>query len=438
MANWTNPLITSTYTNFVTEVKDRDIDAAVWFSPASGRTFTNLPAFANRFNESNNSFERWNGTTWGALSTILSNAQLVGTTSVSSPFLIPTVSGTVPANGIFSPSTNIVGFSSASTARMWLDATGRLLINTANGTSPIGSATSRLQVRATGDDAVIVGGDSFVGLNIVGCRASSSDHAILSLSGARGTIAAPGALVSGDLVGTIRSLVYNGSSYAVGTQILSILEGTPSGSIVPTRLSFQTCNTAGSLVEAFQITANGNFRYGQTTTNTPGLGNTTVGLGMEPSNGALFLSRGNGGDVLSINNNGTSNAPVTFRSSSTVVGSISTTGSSTSYNTSSDYRLKTGVVALDNAIDRVKTLNPIRFKFFSNLAQTLDGFLAHEVQDIVPEAVKGEKDAVDGENNPIYQGIDQAKLVPLLTAALQESIALIEDLQARVAILEAG
>jgi hypothetical protein len=115
----------------------------------------------------------------------------------------------------------------------------------------------------------------------------------------------------------------------------------------------------------------------------------------------------------------------------TDVGSITTSGTSTAYNTSSDYRLKTNVVPIANAIDRVKNLSPVRFNWTADLAApAVDGFIAHEVTPVVPEAINGEKDAVypDGSIKP--QGIDQAKLVPLLVAALQEAIARIEALEA--------
>ena len=118
------------------------------------------------------------------------------------------------------------------------------------------------------------------------------------------------------------------------------------------------------------------------------------------------------------------------------VGQILTSGSATTYSTSSDYRLKENVVDMTGAITRVKSLSPKRFNFIADPDKTVDGFLAHEAQEIVPEAVTGEKDAVDAEGNPEYQGIDQAKLVPLLTAALQEAIAKIETLEARVDALE--
>jgi hypothetical protein len=165
------------------------------------------------------------------------------------------------------------------------------------------------------------------------------------------------------------------------------------------------------------------------------------------------------------------------------VGSIKTNGSATSYNTSSDYRLKENVVDLTGAIDRVNQLQVRRFNFIADPDTTVDGFIAHEAQAVVPESVTGTKDAVedigtltewdgtvietdvtepesltweetitdeDGNetvethtrtwvktgDRPVYQGIDQSKLVPLLTAALQEALAEIESLKARVTALE--
>ena len=148
------------------------------------------------------------------------------------------------------------------------------------------------------------------------------------------------------------------------------------------------------------------------------------------------------------------------------VGSIESTSSSTSYNTSSDHRLKENVTDISDGITRVKQLAPKRFNFIVDADTTVDGFIAHEAQSVVPEAVTGTKDAMtteeyevtpaveatyDDEGNeltpaveavmgerevPDYQGIDQSKLVPLLTAALQEAIAKIETLETKVAALE--
>ena len=122
-------------------------------------------------------------------------------------------------------------------------------------------------------------------------------------------------------------------------------------------------------------------------------------------------------------------------SAQTQVGSVSFNSGGTSFNTSSDYRRKENVIDLTGAITRLKTLKPKRFNFISNPSVTLDGFLAHEVT-AVPEAVTGTKDEVateDGDGyakgDPIYQQLDQSKLVPLLVAALQEAVARIEALE---------
>ncbi len=145
----------------------------------------------------------------------------------------------------------------------------------------------------------------------------------------------------------------------------------------------------------------------------------------------------------------------------TRIGSVTrASATSVAYNTTSDYRLKENVVDLDNATARLKQLQPKRFNFIADADTTVDGFLAHEVSDIVPEAITGEKDEirdfgniVDSNNNivtenvnenypkeegqtwvktetrPVYQGIDQAKLVPLLVKTIQE-------LEARITTLE--
>lgn len=141
---------------------------------------------------------------------------------------------------------------------------------------------------------------------------------------------------------------------------------------------------------------------------------------------AYFNRKGTDGDIVNFQNDGSS------------VGSISVSGSSTAYNTSSDYRLKENVVDLTGASARVNQLDVKRFNFIADDTNTLvDGFLAHEVADVVPEAITGTKDAVDDDGNPEYQGIDQSKLVPLLTAALQEALTEIASLKTRVEALEA-
>ena len=91
---------------------------------------------------------------------------------------------------------------------------------------------------------------------------------------------------------------------------------------------------------------------------------------------------------------------------------------------------------MTGAIARVKQLAPKRFNFIVDADTTVDGFLAHEAQTVVPEAVTGTHNEVDDDGNAVMQGIDQSKLVPLLTGALQEAIAKIETLETKVAALE--
>jgi hypothetical protein len=115
--------------------------------------------------------------------------------------------------------------------------------------------------------------------------------------------------------------------------------------------------------------------------------------------------------------------------SNQTVGNILCTTTSTSYNTSSDYRLKENVVELTGATERLKQLQPKRFNFIATPDITVDGFLAHEAQEVVPEAVTGTHNEVREDGTPEYQGIDQAKLVPLLVATIKE-------LEARITALE--
>ena len=125
-----------------------------------------------------------------------------------------------------------------------------------------------------------------------------------------------------------------------------------------------------------------------------------------------------------------------FYVGSTSVGYIGTSNSGAAFTSNSDYRLKENVVELTGALDRISELKPSRFNFIVEPNKTVDGFLAHEVQDIVPEAVFGEKDAVDEEGNPDYQTMEQSKLVPLLVAAIQELKADNDSLKARIETLE--
>ena len=218
----------------------------------------------------------------------------------------------------------------------------------------------------------------------------------------------------------------SGVTPAAPGQLTSYIREERQGSNAQFDLTFGTA-TNSDATEKVRITSQGYLLQGTTNLGTVGSVN-----GFQASNHIAAASVTN-----SIFSRRTTNgAVVQFRRDTTAVGNITVTTTSTSYGTSSDYRLKENVVDLDGAIDRVKQLTPKRFNFIADADTVVDGFLAHEAQVVVPEAVTGTKDDVDEEDNPVMQGIDQSKFVPLLTAALKEAIAKIETLETKVAALE--
>lgn len=170
----------------------------------------------------------------------------------------------------------------------------------------------------------------------------------------------------------------------------------------------------------------------------------STGNGVDISQGRVIISNitnsvaGIAGYISIYDQNQNSFDAITFQAanSPTLSGSIVVSGSAVAYNTSSDYRLKENVAPITGAIERIEALNPVQFNFIGQDA-TVDGFLAHEAQGVVPEAVTGEKDAVNADGDAVYQAIDQSKLVPVLAAALKEAIAKIKTLETEVAALKA-
>jgi cytoskeletal protein CcmA (bactofilin family) len=223
--------------------------------------------------------------------------------------------------------------------------------------------------------------------------------------------------------------------------------------------------------EFAEFTNAGHFYHNLTGTGAfPGLQNDTHGF-MSEDQGAdgntLHVSR-KGNVAASFARNSNSDAVVNFystaaggTSSASLAGTIDIDSATTvSIQNASDYRLKENIVLVTDGIDRLKQMPVYRFNFTHDADRVVDGFLAHEVQPVVPEAVKGEKDGMKDEEFlvshevrdeegqvvseavmgtrtvPKYQTMDQSKLVPLLTAALQEAVAKIEALEARVQTLE--
>lgn len=199
-------------------------------------------------------------------------------------------------------------------------------------------------------------------------------------------------------------------------------------------IAFSTAGTYRMLIGGSLNTDNGGPSLLWKTTSNP-IGNNVDGIQFT-NTGRINI--GNFANCLVLNRHSTEGSIVGIRYNTSNVGSITVTASATSYNTSSDYRLKENVVALTGAKARLNDLDVKRFNFTATPSTTVDGFLAHEVQSVVPEAVTGQHNETDLNGDPVYQGIDQSKLVPLLTAALQEAFAEIATLTTRVETLEAG
>jgi hypothetical protein len=152
-------------------------------------------------------------------------------------------------------------------------------------------------------------------------------------------------------------------------------------------------------------------------------GNLLVGATTNPYTTRVVVGF-NGGSVLGMTFNdayataGNSTA-IYFARNASVVGTIVTTLSATAYNTSSDYRLKNTIAPMTGALAKVALLKPCTYKWNADGSDG-EGFIAHELAEVVPQCVTGEKDAVDADGNPKYQGIDTSFLVATLTAAIQE------------------
>ena len=213
-------------------------------------------------------------------------------------------------------------------------------------------------------------------------------------------------------------------------------------------MTFNLSNGSSGNLEKMRITGEGRIGIGTTAplatlhVDNPQTANGSIGFISDAAAGGtgtrnMQINLPNYGEGIRFIRTGTYNGgAMKFYSNTSQVGSVQVNSSSTSYNTTSDYRAKENVVPMENSINRLKELKPCRFNFIIEPENTVDGFIAHEAQEVVPEAVTGEKDKLNYEGNPEYQGIDQSKIVPLLTSALQEAISKIEQLETRIQTLE--
>jgi hypothetical protein len=280
------------------------------------------------------------------------------------------------------------------TERARIDSSGRLLV---------GTSTSSSSTRFIVEGNAIDGVESFVDMQYGGTNPAS-----------------------GTGIGRVRFKDRTADQFYA--EIGAFADASTAAGDKPGRLVFSTtADGASSPTERMRITSVGTLLL-----NTGGVApSSTV-------NGVQLRNTSSGSNMFSSGTATTAWNQLVLTNGNGTVGTIQTSASSTSYNTSSDYRLKENIAPLTGAIDRLNDLQVHRFNFIADPDTTVDGFLAHEAQEVVPECVTGTKDEVDEDGNPVYQGIDQSKLVPLLTAALQEAISRIETLEAKVEALEAS
>jgi hypothetical protein len=316
--------------------------------------------------------------------------------------------------GTYSNHDLVLNTNSAEKAR--IDSSGRLLVGTSTARSNLfnGSVTAAHQVEVSAINTA-----EFLGVR----NYDNTTGADLVLAKSRGSAAGSNVVVqSGDSMGTVAFMGSDGSEFVPGARIAAIVDGTPGADDMPGRLVFSTTADGGATpAERMRIQANGSILL----------------IGTDEGDiqaGTLSGKSITGGTAIMYSSRATVSATphIIFTNTNGSVGSISTSGSATAYNTSSDYRLKENVVPLTGAADRLNQLQVHRFNFIADPDTTVDGFIAHEAQTVVPECVTGTKDEVGDDGNPVYQGIDQSKLVPLLTAALQEALQKIETLEQRL------
>ena len=322
----------------------------------------------------------------------------------------------------------------STTERMRIDSSGNVLIGLTSAQSNA-STISVLQVEGTTSETSSISAFR---------HGSNSNGAPIFLGKSRGSSVGDNTLVqNGDELGKILFVAADGTDrVSLAGGIACAIDEAPGANDTPGRLVFSTTgNSANNISERMRLSESGNLSIGTTTTD-----NARLDVRTSSSNEAackftadstadvagviIKHDRVDGGDTGIIMNfqkqNGGSG------------GSITMTTSATTYNTSSDYRLKENVVTDWDATTRLKQLKPSRFNFIEAKDRTMDGFLAHEVSSIVPTAIVGEKDAVEKDGSIKPQGIDLSQLVPLVTKSLQEALARIDTLEAEVKTLKEG
>jgi prepilin-type processing-associated H-X9-DG protein len=405
------------------------------------------------------------------------------------------------AGGSFDPDGAVVFNDSSADVDFRVESNGNanmLFVDGGNNTVNIGSADQGA-VRL-GQVLNLVQTGNFGGMALTSYSTTDNNRCLIDFNkSGQATIGSHGVVADDEDLGAIVFRGDDGDEFLDGAIIQANVDGTPGNGDMPTRLEFlTTADGASSCTKRMTIDSNGNLLLGTSAFNAGSFGGSATGMVVGGAQPMVLLHDtdddkdgfiGMAGSLMFINTAdaipirfGTSDAermriasdgktmigatsPVvdcmlTVRGNynnerglgiqsttaggdlvmfyaTAQVGTITSTGGGTNYNSASDYRLKENVNYDWDATTRLKQLKPARFNWINDETNTLiDGFLAHEVEDVVSHAVRGTKDAVDENGDVEPQSIDQSKLVPLLVKAIQEQQALIESLTARITTLE--
>jgi hypothetical protein len=329
--------------------------------------------------------------------------------------------GTKPANQVIDSTLIADGTitpSDLSTGKPVWDTSGNVGIGTSSPVVPLTVASST--TLPAGSAAITIQGESNNERIQVRSLGGGGGQSVVTLLSARGTVATPTATQSGDTLGYYQLGGYNGSSYIRGAWVSGIADGNWSGSNQGSAIQFATTpNGSTTIAERMRIDSSGNLLVGVTS----------------GSNYKMHLSSGSGAYIQQNITSQSQAYALNFINSTGQCGYIFLNGSTTSYVTSSDYRLKENIAPMKDALAKVAQLKPCTYVWKAS-GEASQGFIAHELQAVIPDCVTGEKDAVDENGNPRYQGIDTSFLVATLTAAIQEQTAIITELKTRIEALE--
>ena len=362
----------------------------------------------------------------GATSTTLDGVNIGATTAGTGAFTTLSASSTVSGTGFstYLASPPAIGGTAAAAG------TFTTLSGTTSVTTPIVKSASSLTLQTNGTTTAVTVDTS---QNVLVGATSFAYTAKLNVSGSQ-------YITGGNIENWAGAYnLYNTTTNYIGVQWYkgtSALSGSTRQAVVELQVDDHlSVKTDGALPilfvtnssERVRIDSSGNVLIGTTSTsNPPSQG---ISLFGNITNAQLAIGHASGtggGQYYSV-----------FGYAGTTIGGIQQNGTTAvSYNTTSDYRLKEDVAPMTGALAKVAALKPVTYKWKSDGSDG-EGFIAHELAEVCPYAVSGEKDAIDADGKPVHQGIDVSFLVATLTAAIQEQQALITSLTDRIAALEA-